>query len=928
MSDDFVLSVKQVGQYPAAASVNPANGDVLLMQQGGAGGAYQALNPLLLFSTALVLGGNINLAPSGGIFFNGVSLTAPQGAFIFSSSLEAQSIVSLGAISAGGNIVMAGELVATQTWVQGQLALMADQPEVNTFNGRTGFVQLMDVDILRAGGVMALNSTLGGIATAPTVWDFRDCSDRIATTHFVQGAITNAGFNGLLVQSFNGRGGCVLLTADDITFALTQPGSWGMANTPPSGDTSSRIATTLFVDDAMTGLAQQVQSNTLAIVAIEQQQFAPINSPQFTGIPTAPTAAQSVNSGQLATTAFVHAAVTASTTGVASFNTRTGAVVLTTADVTGVGAALLASPAFTGTPTSPTAAPGDNTTKIATTAFVTAAIGSIASGVVSFNTRTGAVTLTTADVTAVGGALLASPTFTGTPAAPTAAPGTNTTQVATTAFVTQAVAALPAPVTSFNGRTGAVNFQASDISAVNGALLASPAFTGAPTAPTATAGTSNTQLATTAFVAAAIAASVSGVSSWNGRTGAVVLGTGDITGAGGALLAGPTFTGVPSAPTATAGTNTTQLATTAFVQAALAAAPGGVSSFNGRTGAITLLGADVSAAGGALIASPTFTGTPAAPTAAPGTNTTQLATTAFVVTALAGSGGVTSFNGRAGVVTLNLNDILGASGQQITAVAATSPVSPAPTTGNLWLNTANNALSVYNGTAWVAPAAGLSAVAVSLFNVPGTSTWTPVAGMKFAMIECIGGGGGGGGSTGTTGFVYYGGGGGAGGYSRRWVSAATVGASQVVVVAPGGIAGTSVPGAGGNGGVTYVGAPTTLCGANGGSGGPAYSGQTAVVAGGAGGGISAASVGDITIPGTRGGNAGYMGNGVAVDAKGAPGPFGGGVSPPDVPNQTAVSGNSAITPGGGGSGGVVFNVASNAAGGGGSPGICIITQYA
>jgi hypothetical protein len=35
---------------------------------------------------------------------------------------------------------------------------------------------------------------------------------------------------------------------------------------------------------------------------------------------------------------------------------------------------------------------------------------------------------------------LASPTFTGTPAAPTAAPGTNTTQVASTAFVTAAVA--------------------------------------------------------------------------------------------------------------------------------------------------------------------------------------------------------------------------------------------------------------------------------------------------------------------------------------------------------------------------------------------------------------------------------------------------------------------------------------------------------
>jgi hypothetical protein len=34
-------------------------------------------------------------------------------------------------------------------------------------------------------------------------------------------------------------------------------------------------------------------------------------------------------------------------------------------------------------------------------------------------------------------------------------------------------------------------------------------------------------------------------------------------------LAGPTFTGTPSAPTASYGTNTTQLATTAFVQAAL-----------------------------------------------------------------------------------------------------------------------------------------------------------------------------------------------------------------------------------------------------------------------------------------------------------------------------------------------------------------------
>jgi hypothetical protein len=74
-----------------------------------------------------------------------------------------------------------------------------------------------------------------------------------------------------------------------------------------------------------------------------------------------------------------------------------------------------------------------------------------------------------------------------------------------------------------------------------------------------------------------------------------------------APLSGPTFTGVPAAPTATAGTNTAQLATTAFVTAAAALK--------------------------ANIASPAFTGTPTAPTATAGTNTTQLATTAFVAAA-------------------------------------------------------------------------------------------------------------------------------------------------------------------------------------------------------------------------------------------------------------------------------------------------------
>jgi hypothetical protein len=46
----------------------------------------------------------------------------------------------------------------------------------------------------------------------------------------------------------------------------------------------------------------------------------------------------------------------------------------------------LASPAFTGTPTAPTQSPGDNTTNVATTAFVTAAVSSGGgSGKISYN---------------------------------------------------------------------------------------------------------------------------------------------------------------------------------------------------------------------------------------------------------------------------------------------------------------------------------------------------------------------------------------------------------------------------------------------------------------------------------------------------------------------------------------------------------------
>ena len=913
MADDFVLNVKQISQYPLATATGP--GDFYLLQRGGVGGAYMSIPPSTLLNTALNLGGFINLAPNGtgGLAFNGATLTF-DGVFTFDEGASFAGDVQVPSLHSAGDIFVAGEALASQVYVTGLFDSLL-QNSVTSFNGRIGAVQLEDLDILRAGGVLATNPHFHGVVTAPTLWNFSDCSDAVATTAWVQGAIINAGNTGAMVRSFNGRGGCVLLTADDITFALTQPGVYALANTPPTGDTSKRLATTMFVDNAMADVQGWTTQQINNIANQLDQQYAPLNSPQFTGVPTAPTAAQTVNSGQLATTAFVHAAVTASTTGVASWNGRTGAVTLTTADVTGAGGAPIASPTFTGIAAAPTAVVGTSTTQLATTAFVQAALGTVAAGVTSFNTRTGAVTLQTADVTGVGGALLASPALSGTPTAPTAAPATNNTQLATTAYVTTAIAALPAPVTSFNGRVGAITFQASDISAAGGALLASPNFTGTPTAPTQAPGTSNTDIATTAFVANAVAGSTAGVTSFNTRTGAVTLTTADVTGAGGAVLASPAFTGVPTAPTATAGTNSTQLATTAFVTAALAASPGGVTSFNGRTGAITLQGSDVSAAGGALLASPAFTGTPTSPTPVPGTNNTDIATTAFVANAISTAGGVNTFNGRAGAVTLNTADVFGANG----ATWVQADTAPAFTNNRLWFDSSNGQLYVQyvdpvsSAQNWVVANspmyAGGAVIGIRTFAASGT--YTPNANMKTCIIECVGGGGGGAGISAPAGWYQCGGGGGGGGYARKFATAATVGASQVVTVS--GITGNAAAGAAGaNGGSSSVGSLAT---ANGGAGG---SGQT--------GGTGGTASGDFAITGKTG-NAGTS---INTNIGGISGGGGGdsflGFGGPSMYTAASATGANYIGYGGGGSGGVAI-ASSAGSGGAGGGGVVIITEF-
>ena len=258
-------------------------------------------------------------------------------------------------------------------------------------------------------------------------------------------------------------------------------------------------------------------------------------------------------------------------------------------------------------------------------------------------------------------ALLASPTFTGTPAAPTAAANTNTTQIATTAFVLGQGNSTAATI-AMNGTqaAGSSNLYAradhvhpTDTSR---APLASPSFTG----NVATTGTV-TARGTIAMQSSSIAgnptifsvqdqsgatfiewgrtdgtASASGIDFHTGATStdydSRITASGGTGSTGGGTL--QFLAASVLAPTAAVDTNNTQIATTAYVIGQASSAAPAMDGTAAVGTSLRYARADhvhASDTSRAPLASPTFTGTPAAPTAAVDTNTTQLATTAYVV---------------------------------------------------------------------------------------------------------------------------------------------------------------------------------------------------------------------------------------------------------------------------------------------------------
>ena len=201
-----------------------------------------------------------------------------------------------------------------------------------------------------------------------------------------------------------------------------------------------------------------------------------------------------------------------------------------------------------------------------------------------------------------------------------------------------------------------------------------------------------------------------------------------------AALASPTFTGTPAAPTPTAGTNTTQLATTAFVQAALPGVP--VTSVFGRTGAVAATSGDYSVGqvtGAAPAASPSFTGTVTLPTGLTGL---LKAATGVVSAAAAGTDYLAPTGSGAGLTGVVLTT------GSYSAPAWLTSVSGGIVSGNIAGNAASitgsiTTSQVSNLASWAGSTAITTLGTIATGTVPGANVSGNIAGNAASITGSI-----------------------------------------------------------------------------------------------------------------------------------------------------------------------------------------------
>ena len=368
---------------------------------------------------------------------------------------------------------------------------------------------------------------------------------------------------------------------------------------------------------------------------------------------------------------------------------------------------------------------------------------------------------------------LASPALTGTPTAPTASSNTNTTQIATTAFVQTEIAdkieftnlsvttaaASSGGALSYNNSTGAFTFTPADTTSFGNASLNSFSVT-TNTASSGGALSYNNSTGVFSFTPAVTFdgaySSLSGVPSTIAHTNADIdIGSNDFITTGKVLFSNlySALSDLPSASTyhgMFAHVHGTGKAYYAHAGNWIALANDSTTLAGyGITDAVSSSTHTTDLALKAPLASPVFTGVPTAPTASANTNNTQIATTAYVDSAVGGASGTytnASVDSHLNTGTANSGEVLSWNGSDYDWVAqsggggggasvTTSDAAPSsPSAGDLWYNTNAGGLFVYytdaNSSQWVevttpGPAGPSGGVTVSISDAAPSS---PAAG--------------------------------------------------------------------------------------------------------------------------------------------------------------------------------------------------------
>lgn len=269
--------------------------------------------------------------------------------------------------------------------------------------------------------------------------------------------------------------------------------------------------------------------------------------------------------------------------------------------------------------------------------------------------------------------------------------------------------------------------------------------------------------------------------------------------------------------------------------------------------------------------------------------------------------------------------ILRADGTNWVATTATYP-NTAGTSGNVLTS---------DGTNWNSTApTQFNALTGQIFTASGAFTYTPTSGMKYVIVELLGGGAGGGGVATTAGAqTSVSASGSGGGYVKFILTAAQVGASKTGSVGVGGAGGAAGNNAGTNGGNTTLATSSawTASGGVGGAGGAAVVTAVSVPATTAGSNTTGTGTLLVNKPGnaSEGGGSFTAGTSVILAGKGADSFYGqGGNFGIIYPTGNVTNaGNGAVGFGAGGGAAINYGTATQAAGGAGTTGIAIFTEF-